>query len=300
MPSMRTSTMSPSCSSPMPPGVPVKITSPGTSVITSLTKLTSSHGPNSMSLVRAVWRTSPLTRALQLKSPGSTSAPPTAREGRTCRTPSRASTGRRSSGVARGDVVAAREPDHVLGASSGVDVACAVADHDAQLGLVVDAADPVGHHDRLARPDHRRRRLDEDHRLAGHRVAHLGDVVAIVQTDAHDLGRRDRTRGAARRASGTTPSGSHAANGSSLIRVTVASSAIRSGSHPREAGERRACLNPGSIRDDVSGVQASTTDRPVSCDVHLRTKSLAGGESRPLGSKVRSRSSPRAPPTRLR
>ena len=52
-PSILTSTTSPGLILPMPDGVPVAITSPGSKVITSEIKLTTSSNPKIMSLVRA-------------------------------------------------------------------------------------------------------------------------------------------------------------------------------------------------------------------------------------------------------
>src|SRR5207302_552153 len=61
MDSIRTSTRSPGRSGPTPAGVPVAITSPGSSVITCETRATRSSIRKTISLVLEDWRTSPLT-----------------------------------------------------------------------------------------------------------------------------------------------------------------------------------------------------------------------------------------------
>ena len=48
---------------------------------------------------------------------------------------------------------------------------------------------PVGQHDRVARADDRRRRLDEHQRLGRQRLALLRRVVLVVEPDADDLRR---------------------------------------------------------------------------------------------------------------
>src|SRR5207245_4300234 len=61
MDSMRTSTRSPCWSGPIPAGVPVAITSPGSSVMICETRATMSSIGKIMSLVFEDWRSSPLT-----------------------------------------------------------------------------------------------------------------------------------------------------------------------------------------------------------------------------------------------
>ncbi len=76
------------------------------------------------------------------------------------------------------------------------------ADHDRELHLVVDLAALSRQRDRVARPDDRGRRLQEEHRLRRHRPAHLGGVVGVVPADRDDLARQHRREQPARRRSG--------------------------------------------------------------------------------------------------
>src|SRR5262249_48275284 len=73
MPSTRTSTRSPGRSRDAPAGVPVLITSPGISVMTSETRATRSSTGKIKSLVEPTCRTTPLTRPSTLSALGSTS-----------------------------------------------------------------------------------------------------------------------------------------------------------------------------------------------------------------------------------
>ena len=90
--------------------------------------------------------------------------------------------------VARGHVVAAEEPQDALGGLRGRRHVRSASDDHAQFAFVVDAADALGNRDALAGADDGGGRLDEDHRLERGLVAHLGDVVLVVQADADHLG----------------------------------------------------------------------------------------------------------------
>ncbi len=92
--------------------------------------------------------------------------------------------------LARGDVVEAREAEHVARRIRFGDMVGASADHDADLRLVVDAAGALGQQDGVARPDDRGRRLDEHEGIFRKRLALLGRVVLVVEADADDLRRR--------------------------------------------------------------------------------------------------------------
>src|SRR5690606_30759724 len=61
-PGISTSTRSPAASGPTPAGVPVAITSPGSSVITRVMYSMSTGMENAISSARPRWRTSPFTR----------------------------------------------------------------------------------------------------------------------------------------------------------------------------------------------------------------------------------------------
>jgi hypothetical protein len=47
---------------------------------------------------------------------------------------------------------------------------------------------------RVARPDERRRRLEEEDRLCRHGIVQLFDVLFVVTPDADDLAREDRSQ----------------------------------------------------------------------------------------------------------
>jgi hypothetical protein len=94
--------------------------------------------------------------------------------------------------LAGGHVVDAREAEHVSRGLPLGDVRRVRADHHAHLCLVIDPAGAGRNHDRLARPDHRGRGLEENHRLGGQRLVLLGGVVLVVQAHRDDLRRRHR------------------------------------------------------------------------------------------------------------
>ena len=100
--------------------------------------------------------------------------------------------------LAGGDVVEAGEPEHVVPRVRLAHVMRAPADHDADFRFVVDAPDPAGQQDRVARPDHRRRRLDEHQRILRQGLSLLRRVILVVEADADHLRRRDRRQEAVR------------------------------------------------------------------------------------------------------
>jgi hypothetical protein len=73
IPSTVTATSSPACSGPTPAGVPVRTTSPGSSVIVWLTHETQAATSRSMSAVVPSCFTSPLTVVRSDRAPGSIS-----------------------------------------------------------------------------------------------------------------------------------------------------------------------------------------------------------------------------------
>src|SRR5258708_9704006 len=91
--------------------------------------------------------------------------------------------------VAHGDVVEAGDARHRGGALGLARPAQLLADHDAQLRLVVDLRGDggAGKIDGLAVPDQRRGRLDEDERRLRGLPAHLFRVVVVVLADREDL-----------------------------------------------------------------------------------------------------------------
>jgi hypothetical protein len=98
--------------------------------------------------------------------------------------------------VARRDVVAAGVAQHHLRHPGGRHLPAHPADHHRQLRLVLHVE---GHADRVldgvGRPDHRGRRLQEDHGrvvLAGSGVAEFGGVLGVVAPDADHLRRQHR------------------------------------------------------------------------------------------------------------
>lgn len=94
--------------------------------------------------------------------------------------------------IARGHIVHARVTEDVVERVFNRCVATALPDHDPKLGFVIDVRACGRQVDRFSRSDDRRRRLEEEQRFGGHIVAKLRSVRAIVSTDTHDFGRRDR------------------------------------------------------------------------------------------------------------
>ena len=94
--------------------------------------------------------------------------------------------------VADADVVGARVAGDHLVRALGRDVAAALADHDRQLGLVVEQGRDLRHVDVGARPDHAGHLLVEEDRHLGRLHPHLGDVVGVVERDRQVLARRGR------------------------------------------------------------------------------------------------------------
>ena len=70
------------------------------------------------------------------------------------------------------------------------DVARERPDNDRELSLPVDARGRRRQQDLVVGPDHRRRRLQEEHGLGGRRPAALAGVRAVVARDGDDLARR--------------------------------------------------------------------------------------------------------------
>ena len=94
--------------------------------------------------------------------------------------------------IARGDVVhdgvAANVRPYVF---VRTDFSRAFADHDGQLAFEIHALRLRRNADRLARRDHRRRRLEKNQRLLRDLVAQLRCMFAIIAADADDLARYD-------------------------------------------------------------------------------------------------------------
>src|SRR5262245_47106450 len=101
--------------------------------------------------------------------------------------------------VTRRHVVHAGHPEQVFECSDGRHLVRAALDHDAHFRFVVDPAGPRRNSDGVARTDHGRGWLDEDQGLCGKRFALLRRMIAVVEADRDDLGRRDRREHAHRR-----------------------------------------------------------------------------------------------------
>ena len=95
---------------------------------------------------------------------------------------------------ASADVVQDRVPEDCVQGIVALEVARAPPDHDAQLHLGIELRLRIELDDRLARPDHRRRKLGEEERPLGERRRRvLVEVAAVVDTGTDDLPRsRDR------------------------------------------------------------------------------------------------------------
>jgi hypothetical protein len=105
--------------------------------------------------------------------------------------------------VARGYVVEARVPEHVVERARGGNATPAAADDDHELGFVVDGLrQPDGHPDRCTGRDDAVRNLGEDDGIVGRRrerrvdaaATELGGVRAVVDTNAEDVAARQRKR----------------------------------------------------------------------------------------------------------
>ncbi len=198
MPSISHSTTSPSLSerlgsmnSPQPHGVPVRITSPGSSVNECEQKLISSATPKIISLVLESCMTSPLTRVCSLRFCGSSSST-TLRAERAERVQALGAhplaVGELQ--VARGDVVGDRVAAHVLERVGLGHVARRLADDRRELDLPVHALGELARDpDLLAVVDQRRRELAEHERLLRRLGPRLAHVVHVVEPDRHDLAR---------------------------------------------------------------------------------------------------------------
>ena len=195
-PSIETSTSSPGCIGPTPSGVPVRITSPGSSVITlvmwatrvGMSKIRSLVEPScTRSPLRWVWTRTPSAKSLRVEvglDPGAERAEGVEALG---------------AGplpvlllqVARGHVVGDRVAEDHVGGLLRRHVAADPADHHGELALVVDALRLRRVEDLVAGADHGGVGLEEHQRLLGHLAAHLGGVRGVVLPDRDHLAARD-------------------------------------------------------------------------------------------------------------
>ena len=168
---------------PTPLGVPVRIRSPGDSVLVCEMKSTSSWQPKIRSEVRLSWRSSPLTqvwsrRSARVRGPRQPGRHPQAERGKNVS--ALASLARVHWGSADW-----RSRGHVVGDAVAADPA-AGADHDRQLALVIEAlddlwaTDPKGRQGGASRAAH----LDEHDRTLGSLVAGLLHVLGVVKAIA--------------------------------------------------------------------------------------------------------------------
>ena len=176
--------------------MPVAITSPGSSVKASERWETCWKQSKTISAVLASWRSSSSTKQriaqvlrvadlIGRDQPGSER--PVGVEGLADRHRLRPALP-----VAHAEVVGAGVAgDHLVGALDR-DVAAALADHDRQLGLVVEQGRDLRHVHVGARPDHAGHLLVEEDRHFGRLHPHLGDVVGVVERDAEVLARSGR------------------------------------------------------------------------------------------------------------
>ena len=203
--SISTSTTSPArrkrggfCAAPIPPGVPVAMMSPGSSVITALSSLTSAATVKTMLAVLDDWTVTPFRRVSMRRSCGSGTFLGGDQErtdrGETVEALPERPLARPVLHVARAHVVNGQVAAHVRQGLVLRHVPGLAPDHDAELALVVDRAAQRRQHDRVVRPGQGRRELREDRRPGGQVLAGLGRVIAVVQPDADDLGRPGHRR----------------------------------------------------------------------------------------------------------
>src|SRR5215469_6557538 len=94
-----------------------------------------------------------------------------------------------------GHIIQAGVPQHISKRILGIRQIRAFFPHDhRQLTLVLDAARVFRQHNRFLRPNHRRRRLQEHHRLLRHFVAQLRRMCRVVPSNAYNLARFHRSR----------------------------------------------------------------------------------------------------------
>ena len=116
----------------------------------------------------------------------------------------------------------------------------AAADDHRQLRFVVDASDPGRQLNWRAGIEHGRRRLEEQQRLGGQRLLHLGGVIPVVQADAHHLGRA--APAPAHRAAPSPPT-----SGRPIVAVEEVAAA------------KRQAMNLAVVLDDVDDLAALAT-----------------------------------------
>ena len=94
--------------------------------------------------------------------------------------------------VARGNVIHAGIPEDIFESVVGVgQMRTAAPDHNSKLRFMFDALRVDGQHNRFARTDDRRRRLEEDHRVFREFVAEFGGVCRLVPADTDNFPRHD-------------------------------------------------------------------------------------------------------------
>ena len=183
---------------PTPEGVPVRITSPGSSVNAPDACAMSVGTSKIRSLVFASCSVSPLSRCvIRRPRPSPSSSTGTSSEEER---PERVEALRAhplpvlALDRPRADVVSDRVPGDVRERVRGVDPPSAFADHDRELRLRVDMRVLARKDDRLARSDERRRELREQDRRFRRLTPSLGRVVDVVQPSARSSAeRRPRT-----------------------------------------------------------------------------------------------------------
>jgi hypothetical protein len=177
-----TITRSPGTSGPTPDGVPVVMTSPGSSVQKRVTNSTSSGTAKINWFVFDDCRFSPFTQPSIARFDGSS---PTAMHGpigaNVSKPFARLYCTSLTWRLARGHVIQARHAEHVVHRVGRLHLRGAAADHHGHLGLVVHASRPERQADGRVRADDGRRRLREHQRLAGQLLVHLRGVVLVVQ-----------------------------------------------------------------------------------------------------------------------
>ena len=129
------------------------------------------------------------------------------------------------------------------------------ADDDAELDLEVEGARALGPDDRLAVGDDRVGELGEEQRPVRRGAAALGDVLRVVEPDAHDLARVREGRG--RRAPAEPRSAGATLGGASALRLAPATSASPSsnGQQVVDAEVRRRSTEPAQPLQRATGQQ---------------------------------------------